>query len=142
MGFFSWKTADSKESIANMHAVHPNSARTVYMLQPNGKEPIIERFYEGYGVFGGVDAYAWLARMNIDTPEVQQLFQRGDVEKLRLIGIEFAFSEEGRKCQYPLKFSFDFNAYYECLPASEMCDNQGFFYDEDELEGEYGLSSL
>jgi hypothetical protein len=34
-------------------------------LQPNG-ENIEETEYEGYGEFGGVDAYVWLAEQNID----------------------------------------------------------------------------
>lgn len=31
--------------------------------------------------------------------------------------------------QFPLKFSFDPKARYEDLPASEICPDQGFFYD-------------
>lgn len=66
MGFFSWLTADDNQSIANVHS--NKAVRTVYLLQPeiNGKrEPaIVETRYEGFGVFGGVNAYAWLAARN------------------------------------------------------------------------------
>tara|TARA_B110000211_G_C14081963_1_gene555008 strand:+ start:745 stop:1293 length:549 start_codon:yes stop_codon:yes gene_type:complete len=64
MGFFSWKTADTKESIPNIHANRPPV--TVYMLQPNGKEAVAEPAYDGYGVFGGVGAYHWLLETNAD----------------------------------------------------------------------------
>lgn len=57
MGFFSWKAADSKESILN---VHTGLSRPVYLLQPHGKPPIEESAYEGSGIFGGVDVYLWL----------------------------------------------------------------------------------
>lgn len=62
MGFFSWKTSDTEESIANDHTGH---CRPVYLLQPGGQEPICEPAYEGYGIFGGVDAYEWAARANV-----------------------------------------------------------------------------
>jgi hypothetical protein len=59
MGYFSWKTADTNKSI------RCGENKKVYLLQPNGKEPIEEEFYEGYGFFGEVDAYEWLARNNL-----------------------------------------------------------------------------
>lgn len=61
MGFFSWKTSDTNESIANEYTDH---CRTVYMLQPNGEPPIKEAAYPGYGEFGGVNAMQWLAEQN------------------------------------------------------------------------------
>jgi len=64
MGFFSWKTADTKQSIPNIYANRPPV--TVYMLQPNGQQPIAEPSYEGYGKFGGVDAYQWLLEQNAE----------------------------------------------------------------------------
>jgi hypothetical protein len=64
MGMFSWLTADTKESISHIYSGRETA--TVYLLQPDGQSPIKETAYEGYGEFGGVDAYAWLARMNSD----------------------------------------------------------------------------
>ncbi|NGZ66569.1 hypothetical protein G6Z92_06165 [Vibrio aestuarianus subsp. cardii] len=127
MGFFSWKTADSNESVANIHSGHENARRTVYLLQPNGAEPIAESRYNGYGVFGGVDAYAWLAKMNIDSEEVKKMDFVDD--RLRMLGIELAFS--GKTIKYPIKLSFSKNAQYERLAASEQCEYQGFFYPSD-----------
>lgn len=116
MGFFSWKTADTGESIANVHAGHQNSWKTVYLLQPDGKPPIAaEGGYLGYGDFGDVDAYEWLADAN-NIPATHA--------DRRLDGIY------GRKgaLEFPLKFSFDKDAVYEDLPASDDCEHQGYFY--------------
>lgn len=62
MGFFSWNTADTNESIPNKHS--DRDVKPVYLLQPNGKPAIKEACYDGYGRFGGVDVYAWLAEAN------------------------------------------------------------------------------
>ncbi len=70
MGFFSWKTADTEESIAN---VHTGRAKPVYLIQPNGEPPISEAAYAGYGMFGGVDAYSWLADKNFGDPKLVDL---------------------------------------------------------------------
>jgi hypothetical protein len=127
MGFFSWKTADSKESIANIHSTHQNARKPVYLLQPN-KDPICETAYDGYGVFGGVDAYAWLAKMNIQTDEVKKLDLYEDSSELRSKGIDL-FYENRESITFHLKFSFNPNANYSELGASEDCEFQGFFYD-------------
>lgn len=82
MGFFSWLTSDTKESIANIHSGHENAGRTVYMLQPDGKPPVAECAYNGYGMFGGVDAYGWLAEMN-----VPELCRGADPDTKRRIGV-------------------------------------------------------
>ncbi len=120
MGFFSWKTADTNESIANIHSDHPNAGRTVYLLQPGGKEPIEETAYNGYGDFGPADAYAWLAEMNsLGIPGSSVVARRED-------GIRAYCNKDCLK--YPLKFSFDKNAVYEDLPESESCEAQGYFY--------------
>ena len=128
MGFFSWRTADTNESIANAYSEHPNAHRKAYLLQPNGKLPVEEPDYEGYGVFGDVDAYAWLAEMNdLGVPG-------SDVQVRRGVGID-AFFSPGVKLKYPLKFSYNKDAVYEDLPASEHCPQQGYFYDLLDEEG-------
>lgn len=120
MGLFSWLTSDTNESIRVF------GPRPVYLLQPNGEPPLEQPVYEGYGVFGGVDAYEWLADMN-GVP-------RGDGER-RGDGIELEFS--GREIEYPLKFSFNKDAVYEELKASKYCPNQGFFFDNDDEDDSY-----
>lgn len=178
MGFVSWKTADTKDSIPNIHTNWPPV--DVYMLQPNGQPPVKETSYQGYGVFGGVEAYSWLIENNAQhlginlagmDPEKQLSLgvalgcgtvcrdtKTGDYWHVffdfrMLVPGKFASKwdeiipelgasanelvDSGRfqecdiadvvECPYPLKFSFDRNAVYEDLPASEMCPFQGFF---------------
>lgn len=84
MGFFSWKTADTGETIWNHYAASQGApaCRSVFLLQPDGAEPIEEPRYEGYGVFGGVDAAAWLAIRN-----VPHLLIGLDEEAVRGVGV-------------------------------------------------------
>jgi len=61
MGFFSWKTQDTKRSIANVFSGKP--VFTVYMIDHKGNK-WEEPAYGGYGDFGGKDFYVLLAEMN------------------------------------------------------------------------------
>lgn len=70
MGFYSWLTADTKESISV--AASERGARPVYLLQPEAA-PILEEQYEGYGAFGNTSAYAWLARNNVPAEDLEGL---------------------------------------------------------------------
>lgn len=115
MGFFSWETSDTHQSIANCYT---KKCKPVYLLMPDGNH-IHEKSYQGYGVFNGVDAYELLAKMN---------GEEGDENQLRSIGISLFFSDDGKKLPFVLKFSFDPNATYEGLPAAENCPKQGYFY--------------
>lgn len=133
MGFISWQTADTKESIAN---IYTGQCKPVYLLQPNGKPPIYEPEYKGYGVFGEKDAYVWLAENNLP----QNVLCDFSEEALWDMGIDLYFDGHCediiKEVKYPLKFSFDKNAVYENLPASESCPYQGFFSNEDKKSNE------
>lgn len=87
MGFFSWLTADVEESIANVYSARP--VKTVFLLQPGGRAPIREDAYEGYGIFGGVDAHEWLARENLHAELLSTLSQ----EDLRGVGVTLDVGE-------------------------------------------------
>lgn len=63
MGFFSKLTADTNESIPSFYVATP---KPVYLLQPGGKPPIKEYFYEGYGQIGGETWFMWLTTMNAE----------------------------------------------------------------------------
>ncbi len=86
MGFFSWKTADTNESIGNIYSVKP--ASTVYMLAPNGKPPYEEPAYEGYGKFANKDAHEFLLEMNAEDLGID--FYNLSHEERRLAGIALA----------------------------------------------------
>lgn len=127
MGCFSWNTADTNESIPLVDVDDPDHMpRTVYLLQPTGFN-IEEKEYEGYGMFGNANAYAWLSYMNI--PWEQKINKTND--ELISLGIDLFFSEEYSSITHPLKFSFDKDAKYDALPASTSCDFQGCMYEED-----------
>lgn len=83
MGCFSWRTADTDESIGVALSGHPNAGRTVYLLQPGGEAPIQEYSYDGYGSFGGVDAHEWLAKHNLS----QKVWRGMDEDSTRCLGI-------------------------------------------------------
>lgn len=61
MGFFSFKTQDTNETIWNTYS--ERETFKVYLVEPNGNR-YLESDYEGYGVFGGVDIYDLVARLN------------------------------------------------------------------------------
>ena len=64
MGFFSFKTQDTKKSIANSYSIRKTFR--VYMRDDKGNV-WVEDNYEGYGEFGGKDYYELLAEMNNKT---------------------------------------------------------------------------
>ena len=61
MGFFSWKTQDTHDSIQNIHSEMHTFPVQMHDNQGNVWE---ESNYDGYGVFGGKDYYELLAEMN------------------------------------------------------------------------------
>lgn len=126
MGFFSWLTSDTHESISNKYS--NRGALPVYLYCPDGTK-IYEPDYDGYGRFGGHDAYALLAQWNCPG------LCCGDEEKDRSIGI----SIENRKLKYPLKFAESDGYTYEELEPAVGCPEQGYFYpdpEEDYIEDE------
>jgi len=64
--------------------------RPVYLLQPHGQAPIVEQWYKGYGVFGGVDAYEWLAQKNIPAETLANM----STEEIRSAGISIEDNTE------------------------------------------------
>ena len=64
MGLVNYLTSDTNQSISNINSGAPSTA--VYLLQPNGAQPIREDAYEGYGFFGAVNCFEWLVRNNAD----------------------------------------------------------------------------
>jgi hypothetical protein len=121
MGFFSWLTSDSEARIMNQYS---GKDRPVYLLLPNGREPILETSYEGYGVFGGVDAYELLARENgLVKPGLTH-------DQIRELGISLALNpKKYSRAKFQLKFSHRRTAKYENLPAAKHDPGQGYFRD-------------
>jgi len=130
MGFFSWKTCDTDESIANNCSTRPTFE--VHMIAPDGRV-FTEPDYAGYGEFGGKDFFDLLCELN-GLPE-----DRG-------AGIDLVFKgnpsgDNTPGVIYP-KFVENLNnnvvAQYNSLPNPESCEAQGFFYGGDEDEDDWG----
>jgi hypothetical protein len=126
MGVFSWKTCDTDESIANNCSTRPTF--TVHMIAPDGRV-FTESDYEGYGEFGGKDFYELLSELN-------------GLESDRQVGIDLVFKGNSSGDNTPgviypkLVETLKKNvvAQYNSLPNPESCDDQGFFYRDDEEE--------
>lgn len=95
MGFFSWKTSEDKVSIPNVHS--GRSISTVYLIQPNGRPPIAEPSYDGFGYFGGVNAFNWIFENNekIPSADLSQL----SVEEIFMLGVSMVNGEVCRDTQ-------------------------------------------
>lgn len=115
MGQFSWLDCITGEQIID------NRQRDSFLLVPKefGGGHIVEHCYDGYGTFGGEDAYALLARWN------KPLECNGDDDHDREIGIDLFFDED-TEAAYPLKITHNASAVYEDCEASEDDPNQGW----------------
>lgn len=107
MGFFSWKTQDTGESIANSYSNRPTFQ--VIMTDDKGNK-WVENNYAGYGEFGGKDYYALVDEMN-----------GGWGCRDRGIQIEFS------KAPYKAPSLTRYGGYFDG-EAPENCPDQGFFY--------------
>ena len=135
MGFFSWKTSDSSRSIANECSIRETFK--VHLVTKCGKV-FTETSYGGYGVFGGVDFYALMTYLN--DKSVPAPTEEGNVEwsdEFRSKGITLAFGNESFESPKLVenlpsfeKGSDKWAMWFNDLPNSEMCDEQGYFYGE------------
>lgn len=111
MGFFSWKTQDTNKSIPNVYSVR----RTFPVFMIGNGQVYEEKDYKGYGVFGGKDYYELVAEMNgLSTREE---------------GIEISFSKNADEFKHP-NIVENIEGWEQTTQAPEMCDYQGYFYDE------------
>lgn len=117
MGFFSWNTQDTNESIANNYSGSPTF--TVYMFDDKGNV-WKEDDYEGYGVFGGKDFYELLAEMNGLETRDQGITLFFDKEK------DFVSPNLARDKNWE---------WIKEAPAD--CEYQGYFYDFLDEEDEW-----
>ena len=134
MGFFSWNTMDTDESIANEHS---NRKTFRVQMMDNKGNVWTEDDYEGYGRFGGKDYYELLAEMNGFTSD-----KTGEVytDEARGFGIDIAFKDNGsgvgtEGVYYPNLVEQANGWVYE-MGGPDSCDFQGYFYDEEDYDGE------
>jgi hypothetical protein len=98
------------------------------MIAPDGRV-FTEKDYDGYGEFEGKDFYDLLCELN-------------GVPADRSAGIDFCFKnnpngDDTPGVIYPKfveELEADVVAQYNSLPNPESCEDQGFFYDEEEIK--------
>ena len=137
MGFFSWKTQDTDKSIANEHS-NRNTFR-VQMMDNKGNV-WTENNYDGYGLFGGKDFYELLAEMNGFVSEKYEKGTEEYTDEARGFGINLAFKDNGsgiatEGVYYPNLVEKANGWVYE-MGGPDNCEYQGYFYDEEDLDGE------
>ena len=134
MGFFSWNTQDTDKSIANQYS---NRKTFRVQMMDNKGNVWTEDDYEGYGRFGGKDYYELLAEMNGFTSD-----KTGEeyTDEARGFGIDIAFKGNGSGVgtdgvYYPNLVEQADGWIYE-MGGPDSCDFQGYFYDEEDYDGE------
>lgn len=117
MGFFSWETQDTQESISNAYSIR--GPRPVKMINPLTGEVFKESEYEGYGNFGGKDYYELLAELNGYGPS-------------RDMGISLEFREikTDKPIIWPVLVTIDYHGDIKGFGKPANCEVQGYFYDE------------
>ena len=132
MGYFSWKTCDTDRSIANQDSdryglsFSDRETFKVHMITPDGRA-FTETDYGGFGEFGGKDFYELLAELN-------------GLGTDRSAGIDLCFKDNPSGDDtlgviYPKlveNLDSDVARQYSSLPNPTSCDDQGFFYSEDD----------
>jgi hypothetical protein len=118
-GQFSWMTQDDGEQIGS----EKQNTITVYMHDNEGNS-WEEKSYEGYGVFGGLDYYSLLSKMNGYGDD------RGD-------GIDVAFgkkkSKVGKKTLFPaLTSSKKLKSNHDFTKEPESDPNQSWYQDDED----------
>ena len=131
---------DTDESIPNVYSNRP--AFSVTLIDDKGNK-WTETAYDGYGIFGGMDYYVLLAKMNRDLLKKikESKLNFKDTEKVRDMGIDLEFDDdEAVKKQITWPNLVRNPGGWEWKNQEpESCPDQGFFYEseEDEEEDDY-----
>jgi hypothetical protein len=132
MGQFSWIKSDDNQPIYS----DEGHQSTVYMLSPDGNH-FREDAYEGYGVFGGKDAYVFWMEQNLPeecvgktSDEIRDRFFNHpndlfEITSAQELGATFA------KYPFALKFT-EMPRPYDTVRNSESDPDQGWFQEEEE----------
>ncbi len=116
LGQYSFTDANDKSrSICQSTSEHPDSKLTAYFLLPDGSK-IEEPDYNGFGVFGDVDAFEWLAKAN-ELPG-------GREEAITLFYMD-EDEPDYKPLITPIKVTYDATATYATSGKSYACPYQG-----------------
>lgn len=122
MGFFSFITSDTNQSIPNIHS----SRKTfpVYLVTPGPSRQVFEeKEYDGYGVFGSKDIYLLIAELNNILPNNTKEDRRSAVLNLMFRTIV----TNGKGISY--EKGIDFNRWNEPLGDTKRTANELVYED-------------
>jgi hypothetical protein len=137
MGFFSWKTADTNVSIPNIHSCRKTF--NVYMITEDGRK-WKEDNYDGYGVFGNQDIYLLISELNdlrldeSDTEDKDHLLRMLAIDLIYQDNPSGSFEIAASKGIKVPKLVESPNIKYSEAGHSDVCPDQGFFYDDDDAD--------
>lgn len=131
MGQFSWLMSDSGEPVYCQSPKYPAYLLVPEPFQEEYGSYLEERDYEGYGEFGGRDAYALVAQWN--KPELCKnpdgTWKSDD--DCRNIGIDIAcYDYQNKSLKYPIKITSQPMRYSSAEPSLSD-DNQGWHVEEE-----------
>ena len=111
MGFFSFLTEDTKESIQ----IYLSNKPTIVYMKDNMNNIWIETNYKGYGMFGDKDIFLLFGEMN-------------NLPDDRLLCINEWYNDS-KKYYYPVLVSNKDYKWSNIKPT--FCEYQGYFYPDD-----------
>jgi hypothetical protein len=129
MGFYSFKTSDTKESVSNAYS--SKGALSVKMIDNKGNE-YIEENYQGYGVFDNKDYYELVSDMNPNLLlKLKEKYPTLDMDNLsdKDKGATLCFDDKLQPL-LPKIVSINCEVEYDRLSDSKNCPNQGYFYND------------
>lgn len=127
MGFFSFETSDTKESIPNVYSYYPTF--TVYLTSPDGRV-WEESLYEGYGRFDGQCIYELIAELNTDNGnrvDAIDITFKNNPERHLYIAEAHGYSMP--RLFKSKSLAYDRSKFY-AYAAPGNCPYQGYFYND------------
>jgi len=135
MGQFSWLCSVCGKQIISNPSI--NNQHKAVLVTPT--ERYIEDSYNGYGVFGGVDAYTWLACCFEKKATITVEHPANLVTRERGIWLNW---DNDTIVECPIKVihqECDIGQNYFQLKISDEDPNQGRYYDSEEEDEEEGI---
>lgn len=127
MGFFSFKTTDTGDSISNRHS---SLGTFPTVMVDNKGNAYYQQSYDGYGVFGGKDIFVLIAEMN-GFEWNEEVDPDSEFKRMRDIGIDLYYEGSSRVI-HPNIFGSGpqgNNITWEWKDVPLLpCEYQGYFY--------------
>ena len=93
---------------------------------PNG-DKFVERDYEGYGIFGGIDFYDAVYELNKDNPKFEHIVSQPWEDRFKGI-MMLSHDEANKEFAISPRFVENESLNWADVKDSKNCKSQGFFY--------------